>query len=199
MSKIPDNHILTGVNELARAWMKGFLTNSKRCPLEEMLACIDGNFSPSRPANLSKENWRFTKQLKLSVHSRSSEKVLEKKISHFAGKRWVNQVPAASGFCGSGGRKRSIDLVFQKADAAFVFYELKTTPKSGNVFDAAIELLGYGLLYVYSRTRATAYKDCRLMKASEVHLRVLGTADYYSQQTFDTGLLKKFKMSFLVA
>ena len=117
----------------------------------------------------------------------------KKKISHFARKRWVNQVPAASGSCGSGGRKRSIDLVFHKADAAFVFYELKTTPKSGNVFDAAIELLSYGLLYVYSRTSTAAYKGRRLMKASEAHLRVLGTADYYSQQTVDTGLLKKLQ------
>lgn len=84
-------------------------------------------------------------------------------------------------------------MVFQKADDAFVFYELKTTPKSGKICDAAIELLGYGLLYVYSRTRTTAYNECPLMKASEVHLRVLGTSDYYSQQTLDTERSKKLQ------
>jgi hypothetical protein len=67
------------------------------------------------------------------------------------------------------------------ADSTFVFYELKVLPESGDVFDATIELLGYGLLYIFSRT-LDAYKNCSLMKARTVQLRVLGTWDYYQKQ-----------------
>src|ERR1017187_9382817 len=129
---MPAKNILAGVNELARTWKMGFPTNSTRFPLAEMFNCIERNFSPSRPDNLSQENWRFSKQRILKSDNPSSEKVLEKRIVHFADDHWANQVPVASGFVGSGGRKRSIDLVFKKADNAFVFYELKTAPKSGD-------------------------------------------------------------------
>jgi hypothetical protein len=95
--------------------------------------------------------------------------------------KWVNQVPTASGYRESGDRKRSIDLVFTSGDSTYVFYELKVLPESGDTFDATIELLGYGLLYIYSRLSLGAYKECSLMKAETVHLRVLGTWDYYQR------------------
>ena len=90
MSKTADKHILTGVNELLRTWITGLSTNSEKLPLKEILNCIEDNFSPSRPDNLSKANWRFVKQLKMSGHNLSSEKVLEKRISSLADGRWVN-------------------------------------------------------------------------------------------------------------
>jgi hypothetical protein len=43
--------------------------------------------------------------------------------------------------------------------STFVFYELKVLPTSGGAFSAAIELLGYGLLYIFSRNRLDAYKE----------------------------------------
>jgi hypothetical protein len=179
-----DTHILSGISELARSWRDDSRNDFTKMPLEEMFHCIERNFSPSRPNNLSRQNWRFTKQRIFDDANLSPEKVLEKKISRLTNQQWVNQVRAASGFYGSGGRKRSIDLVFESADSTFVFYELKVSPESGAAFNAAIELLGYGLLYIYSRTRlAATYKECRLMKARTVHLRVLGTWNYYSKQT----------------
>jgi hypothetical protein len=176
-------HILSGISELARTWRDGSRKDFTKIPLEEMFRCVERNFLPSRPNNLSKENWRFTKKTILDEDNLSPEKVLEKKISRLTNDQWVNQVPAASGFYGSGGRKRSIDLVFESADSTFVFYELKVLSESGHAFNAAIELLGYGLLYIYSRTRLATYKECRLMKARTVHLKVLGTWDYYKKQT----------------
>jgi hypothetical protein len=174
-------HILTGIHKLAERWI---LDNrpKRKFPLEAMFSCIETNFSPNRPENLSKENWRFTKESLLAEQNKSPEKVLEKKISKFTGGKWANQVPVASGFYQSGGRKRCIDLVFESSDSTFVFYELKVLPTSGKAFDAAIELLGYGLLYIYSRERLDAYKESPLMKARTIHLRVLGTCDYYQKQ-----------------
>jgi hypothetical protein len=174
-------HILTGIKELAEKWLRD-RTTKKDFPVETMFNCIETNFSPTRPENLSRENWRLTKQLLLAENNTSPEKVLEKRISSFTDDKWANQVPTASGFYRSEGRKRSIDLVFEKNDSTFIFYELKVSPTSGEACDAAIELLSYGLLYIFSRTQLNAYQGLRLMKARTIHLRVIGTYDYYQKQ-----------------
>lgn len=180
-TKLLQTHILSGINELVRPWRNGLRNDFENIPLKEMFCRIEGNFKPGRPLeNLSKQNWRLDEQPILSEESTSKEKILEKRIAALLKPGWVNQVPTASGYCGSGGRKRSIDLVCRSNDSTFIFYELKVLPESGDVFDATIELLGYGLLYIYSRG-LVAYKDCPLMKAKTVHLKVLGTWDYYKQ------------------
>jgi hypothetical protein len=182
MSAKTDLHILTGIDELTKPWRDGSRNDFENIPLKQMYRCIHDNFKPSRSLeNLSEHNWRFTKETVIGVANSSPEKRLEKKISSLLDPRWVNQVPAASGFRGSGGRKRSIDLVFEPVDSVFVFYELKVLPKSGSALDATFELLGYGLLYIYSR-RLARYKEHRLMKAHTVQLRVLGTWKYYDEQ-----------------
>ena len=178
-------HILTGIDELGKEWFKKFGTTSLLFPLEEMYQCIQNNFSPSRAlGNLSIQNWRFEKKTDLDEQcNKSLEKILEKKISKKAGPQWANQVPAASGYCGSGGRKRSIDLVFKSDDSAsVVFYELKVKLSAGTAFEAVIELLGYGLLYVYSRKELHEYKETPYMKAHNLKLGVLGTSNYYKEQ-----------------
>jgi hypothetical protein len=181
-TKLLQSHILSGINELVKPWRDHLRNDFENIPLKEMLCLIKGNFTPGRPLeNLSKKNWRLIEQLILSEGSTSKEKILEKRIAALLKPHWVNQVPTASGYCGSGGRKRSIDLVCRSDDSTFIFYELKVLPESGDPFDATIELLGYGLLYIYSRSNLAAYKDYSLMKAATVHLRVLGTWDYYQQ------------------
>jgi hypothetical protein len=178
----PRTHILSGINELVDPWRHGSRDDFANFPLDKMFYCIKRNFKPSRPLeNLSKENWRLIEQPVLSEKSASREKILEKRISSLLKPHCVNQVPTASGYCGSGDRKRSIDLVFRSGDSTFVFYELKVLPESGDALDATIELLGYGLLYIYSRLNLGAYKECSLMKAGTVHLRVLGTWNYYQR------------------
>jgi hypothetical protein len=173
-------HILTGIDELAEPWHNGSRVDFDQLPLGEMYGCIERNFAPSRPLeNLSQENWRLIDQPILSDESTSREKILEKRISALLKPQWANQVPTASGYCESGGRKRSIDLVCESADRTFSFYELKVSPESGNALYATLELLGYGLLYIYSRRNLEAYRKCIVMNAKAVHLRVLGTWDYY--------------------
>jgi hypothetical protein len=179
--KTKNSNLLTGFDELTKPWRDGSRPDLGTMPLETMYKCIEANFSPSRPNNLSRQNWRFTKELYIEIRNLSREKGLEKSISLFSGDKWANQVPTASGFCRSEDRGRRLDLVYESTDSTFVFYELKVTPASGDFIHAAIELLGYGLLYVFSRS-LPAHKECRLMKAKTVHLRVLGTWDYYEQQ-----------------
>jgi hypothetical protein len=178
--KSPRTHILSGITRLVKPWRDGSRNDFDQIPLNEMFGCIKRNFAPSRSlGSLSRQNWRLVEQPKLSEKSISSEKILEKRITSLLKPKWVNQVPTASGYCQSGDRKRSIDLVFRSADSTFIFYELKVLPESGNAFDATIELLGYGLLYIYSRLSLDEYKECSVMKAQTIHLRVLGTWDYY--------------------
>lgn len=211
-SKNPEDHILSGIDEIARAWLKDFPANAKLLPLEEMFSCIDKNFKPSRKLdNLSEKNWRFEKILYIDPDHKGPETVLEKRISLFTDDKpakqikwdndlkwgdqikWANQVPTSSGFRGKGGGKRNIDLVFARSESSFVFYELKVLrgsdgsgkkPQFDKAFDAAIELLGYGLLYIYSRTFHPCYLTSPLMQATikNIYLRILGTWDYYELQ-----------------
>jgi hypothetical protein len=175
--------IFEGIKELVKPWSDGSRNDFENLPLISMFQCLERNFSPSSPNKLSQENWRFTKNIELGVNNPSLEKVLEYKISEFMGVGWANQVPAASGFFGSGGRKRSVDLIVESSDSIFTFYELKVSPKSGNAFSASIELIEYALAYIYSRIRLTAYNEKPLMKAKTVHLMVLGTTAYYDALT----------------
>jgi hypothetical protein len=103
-------HILTGINELAEEWLRG-RSPKERFPIEAMFNSIENNFLPSKPENLSQQNWRLTKETAVADDNPSLEKVLEKKISSFTDDKWPNQVPVASGFYRSQGRKRCIDLV----------------------------------------------------------------------------------------
>jgi hypothetical protein len=77
---------------------------------------------------------------------------------------WTNQVPVASGLVDGAGQNagkparvgvRAIDLIHRAADGtSYDFIELKMPPEKGGETPlyAAIELLIYGLLYVFSRT-----------------------------------------------
>jgi hypothetical protein len=181
---LPKIHILSGSADLTKQWLDGQRDDFENLPLREMFECIQHNFKPSKPLDkLSRQNWRLVGQPHLGRTNSSSEKILEKRIAHLLAPRWVNQVPAASGYCGSGDRKRSIDLISQIGDSAFIFYELKVHPDSGDVVAATIELLGYGLLYIFSRVELREYVASPLMKAQTVHLRLLATWDYYQKQT----------------
>ncbi len=79
---------------------------------------------------------------------------------------WTNQVPVASGLvlgaAGKGAKERAnpgvraIDLIHRSSDGkSYDFIELKMPGKSRQTpLHAAIEILVYGLLYVFSRTHA---------------------------------------------
>lgn len=192
----PDDHILSGFNELAKPWKYGLRKDFENIPLEEMLESIDEQFEPSLPLyKLSIPTWRFEKRPNFVPHHPGRETVLERSISVYKDDKWANQVPTSSGFRRQGGGTRNIDLVFESADSNFVFYELKVGLNAGDAFSAAFELLGYGLLYIYSRASLAFYKERHLMKARAVDLRVLGTCGYWDEQKAEWGAekLEKFK------
>lgn len=156
--------------------------------LGKLYGLIEGNLRKDPlPKSLFHKNWRHLPQLDLAPLSKSTEKVLEKRIAAIL-PGWANQVPCCSGYAGSRqNRKNSIDLVreavpFQEYD----FVELKTEFDSGPPFYAAFEILSYGLLHVFARTHEPLWKNFReksgekpSLRATLIHLKVLAPEYYY--------------------
>lgn len=139
----------------------------------------------------SEENWRFTKNKHIDGDN-GPEVRLERAIVNIPdeiwpdAKCWVNQVPVASGLVdphADGSRK--IDLVHKCDGNAYEFIELKIS--SDTPLYAAMEILKYGVLYVFCRQdeRVLPYiyihEKENLLKAKKVHLRVLAPAKYYEK------------------
>lgn len=135
----------------------------------------------------SQKNWRFAKQLDLAPDNSSVEKTLEKSIAFVAGDDWANQVPVASGLVGRGEGQRAIDLVHM-VNGTCKFVELKTDENSGGPLFAAIEILLYGLLYVFSRQNSEelGYSPTKkLLRAERIELQVLAPTSYYQNYELD--------------
>ena len=132
----------------------------------------------------SRANWCPRRRTELSPSNRSPEVLLERAVAllgkHKKLKDWFNQVPVASGLRdGRADKRAAIDLLrYQDNRAEFV--ELKW--KSDTPVFAAFEILLYGLAYLFARDNQVAFKyqGKRLMRASEVSLRVLAPRAYYT-------------------
>jgi hypothetical protein len=100
-----------------------------------------------------------------------------------AGGGWSNQVPICSGVAGpSADRRRAIDLVHQVDEGHFAFLELKIA--SDTPLYAAIEIIGYGCVWLLSRGRGAAAAS-ELLAAQQVDLVVLAPAEYYAPFRLD--------------
>jgi hypothetical protein len=165
----------------------------------------DSNRRDRGPSN---ENWRFEKQPHLSEDNHSLEKILEKRITLLTDGNWVNQVPTASGlFSSYGDRRRNVDLVHKIQPGEYVFFELKVdrSDTSDTPLMAAMEVLQYGILYIFSRCNYSQ-QDLEskelLSSAKTVHLNVLAPYAFYDRcynlgwlgRALDTGL-KAFLVS----
>lgn len=119
---------------LAKAIYGQICTNWSRCP---------------RKAR-SLENWRWAPRPNHSPRNRSPEVTLERAIVQEAGVEWANQVPAASGLCGSRRDRRCcVDLVHKPPSSqSYEFIELKWN--SNHPLYAAMEVLCYGMLYLFA-------------------------------------------------
>ena len=149
---------------------------------------IGANWSgqPSR----SFENWRDEPQDRPSSDGSKLEVTLERRIVGCQwpdSVRWFNQVPVASGLVNSvRDKKRAIDLVHlsKMNNGQYEFIELKVAQKSGGTpLLAAMEILQYGALYIFSRKNASklGYDIDKkvLLKARDIKLVVLAPATYY--------------------
>ncbi|MBI5593111.1 MAG: hypothetical protein HY881_21810 [Deltaproteobacteria bacterium] len=154
---------------------------------------IDENWR--RPKRYSKKtsekNWRFEKQTRIGDENKSPEVRLERAIVSIPkevwsdAEKWVNQVPVASGLMNqSSDKRRAIDLVHKCENEVFEFIELKIKPESGYPLYAAMEILTYGVLYIFSRQRdemKSAAKELSVLGAKVVHLKVLAPVSYYKE------------------
>jgi len=153
--------------------------------INNMLLCVKRNWLMSQQLSNrrpSKENWRFKKMPKKSEKNKSPEKVLEKKIAEFTSNDWVNQVPTASGLINENkDKKRSIDLVYKHREYEYELIELKV--ESNTPLSAAMEVLQYAILYMFSRHHYTEseQKAKKLLNAKKIHLTVLAPHKYYDE------------------
>ena len=129
------------------------------------------------------QNWRWKPNPEINDKNKSREVFLERLIVKTqVGADWVNQVPVASGLTSRGGGRRAIDLVHRGENGWYELIELKVDHRGGTPLFAAMEILQYGVLYIFSREKAQelGYDRIELLKAKGVHLRVLAPADYYA-------------------
>lgn len=141
----------------------------------------------------STENWRWTQNADIDSKNTSQEVVLERWIARTAGKEWANQVPVASGLTDTAGGRRAIDLIHRCGNKRYEFIELKVNEGGGTPLFAAMEILQYGILYMFSRENAqklaNEQADPGLFAAIEINLKVLAPAKYY--EGYDLSWLEK--------
>jgi hypothetical protein len=136
----------------------------------------------------SNENWRWKPNINLDEKNRSREVFLERLIIDTQkGNDWVNQVPVASGLTSSAGGRRAIDLVHRAKDGWYELIELKVDHRGGTPLFAAMEILQYGVLYIFSRvnSKKLEYSKQKILEAKGIHLRVLAPSRYYEGYDFD--------------
>jgi hypothetical protein len=163
--------------------------------VREMFECMEETWRGSTrrlSKQPSKENWRFTQETEIDVKNSSREKQVEKRIAQLAlaGKletnRWANQVPVASGLLGAHTDKKAcVDLAFRQGTHSFDLFELKMSSGAGHPLYAVIEVLRYGLIYLFSRRHARelgyVVGGAGLLAAERIRLAVLGPCSYFRE------------------
>ncbi len=131
----------------------------------------------------SRENWRWPSlQPQICAHNCSPEVAVERAIAAACARMgrtdWANQVPVASGLIeGTRDGRRAIDLVRRRGERHFEIIELKI--KTNTPLSAAVEIIGYGCLWIIARGDRPA-RPSKLLDADRIDLRVLAPRAYYS-------------------
>lgn len=111
------------------------------------------------------------------------EKQLQKQIAISLGDEgWGNDVPTASGLLDGNARQMNVDLAHQLAEG-FELVELKVD--SNTPFDAALQILRYGAIYMLYRLEpelARSFQTHAMMLAKWIAMEVLAPQDYYEAQ-----------------
>lgn len=144
---------------------------------------------PSR----GRQNWRHTQNVGVRENNPSPEITLQRTFMQAMEAKndtdWANEVPVASGVADTGPDK--VDFV-EKTDDGYSMIELKWPQPNytdENPLKAAIQVLRYGLAYVFSKENAeslgykTMIRDKPILDASTVHLRVLAPKHFYEPFT----------------
>jgi len=141
-------------------------------------ACETGQWKRSR------ENWRWEARPDIPKENKRPEVTLERTIVRNNIESWSNQMPTASGLAGSyAGKTANVDLVRRDGPDAYSFIELKV--ERDTPLFAAIEILKYGLLFVWSKNNYEKLgydlDEQPVLAADIVTLRVLAPASYYAR------------------
>lgn len=131
------------------------------------------------------ENWRHAQNLGLGDNNNTLEVPLQRTFMRFVNdQNWANEVPVASGVTGTGAD--SVDLVL-RSGREYSMIELKYPREDAadeSPLKAAIQVLRYGLAYVFSRLNLDALgydpNIKPILDASHVHLRLLAPARFYA-------------------
>lgn len=162
--------------------------------LEQIFNKIVLNWDTAEYHQFSEENWRFEKQRAIGKDN-DKEVALERAIVNIPKEiwpdadSWMNQIPTSSGFMGPrADKRRAIDLAYRREDGSYELIELKVGESGGTPLFAAMEILQYGLLYVFAREHKEASKflkqDLELLRAECIHLKVLAPPIYYKGYDF---------------
>jgi len=154
----------------------------------------------------SASNWQWVKSPEIDFEHTSEEKVLEKTLVQVMGDDLVNQISVCNSLAERKEFSRRIDLAHRLADHEFEIIELKygtATQDHGSdtPLFAAMEILQYGLVYLYSRVRRLYGRQSgkgNLLAAKAIHLVVLAPEDYYTYK-MPRGLKKNFELGWLEA
>jgi len=167
--------------------------------IKEILKQVKSNWHGGESTGT--KNWRWEKQPQIDTKNRSQEVRLERLIVNTTNDDWVNQVPIASGLTRGGDRRRAIDLAYRCGDGSYELIELKVDQKAGSPLFAAMEILQYGLLYVFYREHLKTLEPKpleaekkKLLGAAAIHLKVLAPESYYKNrkdEEYRLGPLKK--------
>jgi len=153
---------------------------------------VESNWNKAQYHNPSPKNWRFEPRRDISDKNTDPEIKLERAIVNLEinsppGYIWANQVPTSSGLVHPrADGPHHIDLVHQRDVRTYEFIELKV--ESNTPLYAAMEILQYGILYIFCRRNKQirdAVKDKRLLEAKTIDLKVLAPHDYYKGSKLD--------------
>lgn len=139
----------------------------------------------------SEKNWELRSTsdqvaVKTGAKNESDEVTLERAIVEKWPTKWTYQMPVASGLFGPiSDKRRAVDLVHSRGNGQFDFVELKI--QSDTPLYAAMEILGYGLVYLASRQDTArnleyASEELPVLRAREITLCVLAPDDYYKNK-----------------
>ena len=170
---------------LSREPPTDFDAKAAKTLISEIYETVKSNFNEDR--RRSTENWCLPTNpaKKGDGNEKNREKNIEVKLEReiiTTSGGWFNQVPTASGLVnGHADKRASIDLVHRcEDDGSYEFIELKVT--SNTPLYAAMEILQYGVLYIFARMNQQMYSaaaDKTLLKAATIRLKVLAPCGYY--------------------
>jgi hypothetical protein len=156
---------------------------------EELYTIINANWHRYREPDRwpTSANWVLRVAPGSTEHqTQHFEKQLQKRIAIcLENEGWGNDVPTASGLVDHGGRQMNVDLA-HRVDGGFEFIELKI--QSNTPYDAAVQILRYGAVYMLYRLEPELVRRFRMNSmicAKRIVLEVLAPNSYYSCEALD--------------